>query len=220
MRTWCVAFTIVVVSALPLVSASADINPYTNPGFETGDFTGWAVSPNFGIGGSSAQVLTSWTGLNLTYSPTEGSYFAVLSAPPAGITGRISQVVNVHAGDVLCGYAGLDSRSAGNLSNGIEEAFASILIWDTQNTLVATPWSATQLLNSGPLTFWSWTAPADDMYGLEYNLYVYSSTGNAASAIFDAGLSSDPTVPEPGTWALFMVGLTPAGLWLRRRRRA
>jgi len=62
---------LLVVAGVPV--RADDIN-LANPGFETGDFTGWTVV------GNAAVVTAGWCGPIHCVNPNEGNYFAVVTA--------------------------------------------------------------------------------------------------------------------------------------------
>jgi len=62
---------LLVVACVPV--RADDVN-LANPGFETGDFTGWTVV------GNAAVVTAGWCGPNHCVNPNEGQYFAVVTA--------------------------------------------------------------------------------------------------------------------------------------------
>lgn len=83
--------------ALPL-SFNAQAGLITNGGFESGNLTGWSVS------GGTVSVLNSYTaddaGSPLTVNPTEGNWFARITAGNP-ITTLMSSIFSVSAGSVV-----------------------------------------------------------------------------------------------------------------------
>ncbi|HEY3396097.1 MAG TPA: hypothetical protein VGM19_00410 [Armatimonadota bacterium] len=181
---------LVLVFAACVCGAYAATNPYTNPGFETGDLTGWTEYNN-----CPSQVVTSWTGVDRTYEPTAGSYFAVVPSLPSGGYGALRQQFSASAGDVLKGYAALDARIAGDswLNSGDAIAYVTITTLDESDSW--TPWYADLHATSGPWESWSWTAPASGVYVLEYYVFIFSDTPGAAVALYDVGLEKLGTTP-------------------------
>jgi hypothetical protein len=178
----------------------ADTNPLVNPGFETGDLTGWTVS-----GTGAAAVLPDFGGL---YFPQAGNWF-LGQEDGGGTESDVFQEVTLKAGDVLQGWGALLGTDPG--------ASASVDILNA-NTLapVANPYTDTGDGGPDPWTEWTWTAPTAGSYRLDYNVTTGPDSG--AFGFFDAG----PTqiTPEPGTCTLVLLGLAMVGGRLRPKRRA
>jgi hypothetical protein len=77
------------VFALAAPASHAATNLVTNPGFETGDFTGYTQGGN--TGGTIVSLAYG------TYNSNSGNYFALLG--PIGSDGTLSQSLNTIAGD-------------------------------------------------------------------------------------------------------------------------
>ena len=81
-------------------TVQAAVANITNPGFETGNLSGWAISSG------SPQVVSSYIGVNgtTTYLPPDGSKFAIV--PSEGCSpGILHQSFTVNAGDTLSGWS-------------------------------------------------------------------------------------------------------------------
>jgi hypothetical protein len=180
-----------------------------NPGFETGDISGWTWVPN--SPSDSYSVVTGWTGQTLTYTPPEGQYFLAINS---WIGGEVYQDVNLTAGQQLQGVAALDNASS-EFSPGATLANVQVL---QGGNPIATPWSVTETdvsgNTSGPWTDWSWTAPSSGTYRLAYETYAVNAN-SWEYGLFDA---QPQPLPEPGTCALLLMGLPGVAL-LRRRRK-
>ena len=192
-----------VAVALVLVCAFAAHADIVNPGFETGNLTGWSTS-------GYAQVVTSWTGKTLSYLPKEGNYFLSLRGGSVNVLQKVWQDVALQAGDTLGGWA---AWAGGDYLPWNDTGAVSI--YDGGGGLLATPWSASVSTfgssTSGPWTPWSWTASSAGTYRVMYAAANYADSSGPSYALFDT------TVPEPGSLALLLTAL-PVGLWVRRRK--
>ena len=61
--------------SLVLLPCLVHADSLINPGFETGDLTGWNVDP-----ADVANVVTNWPGQTRNYTPPEGRYFLALTS--------------------------------------------------------------------------------------------------------------------------------------------
>ena len=211
------AFGLTVVATLFLLCTAlshAATNPYNNPGFETGDLSGWTLN-----GLANATTAPKFN----RYVPAPaGTFFGLIGSEILGPT-TLSQQVTLAQGDTLTGWAAwyiesywyLPPPDPDNHDTGAVEIYLD-------NTLLATPWSS-ELGVCTDWQPWSWEAPADSTYRLCYDYQVNPGNfGNHWSAlVFDAPLLDPPSpvsTPEPGTMALLLMGLPMAGLLLRRRK--
>jgi len=197
--------TIAVAFVLGCTMVSTGYATFINPGFETGDFSGWTLS-NAGLG----NVVTSHQGdAGSLYLPVEGSYFARLYAGAgAGVYTMLSQPILLNSGDILSGWAAFDYRDYHPWDDA-----AYVKVYDGLGSVVATPWYEHGTAHSnywdGPWTKWSWTAPRNGTYKLEYGVANFGDNSASSAALFD-------TIPEPITLFLFGAGLI--GLGLRKRK--
>ena len=185
------AFAAALVAAHP---ASAAVNIVTNPGFETGDFTGWTQS--------------DW-GIDLnSFAAFDGAHYA-----SNGCTGSsycdLSQSLSTHSGGTYTlSFAfnpGFDAGAPGDKTNADTQIMwnGSVVFdiaggnqgWDLVSIpgLVATG-------SSTALTFASYQNP--DWNGLD-----------DVSVIQTAG-----ALPEPATWAMLLLGFGAIGMMLRGAR--
>ncbi|MES2919378.1 MAG: hypothetical protein V4729_12275 [Pseudomonadota bacterium] len=168
------AYTLL-AAALLTVSTSAFA---INEGFETGDTTGYNLTVP---AGASAQVVTSFD----TYSPAHDKYFLLLKTDGPGSYTTARQQYKLKAGDRLRGNAALASRDTGGTYN--DNAQVRI----RYGTLtIATPFSASAATvganTNGPWTPWSFTAPADGTYTVEFRIANQGDASFDSRALFDA----------------------------------
>ena len=216
MRVPLLCLALLALVLLAVSSAVADVNPFTNPSFESG-FAGWGVYS--GAGG--VDVVTAFTGQTLGYTAPVGSYFLKVQAGDAGDFINASRIVALQAGDVVSGWAAFDSREP----DGGYNDNAVVYLMNLNTGATWTPWSAdvngVGFQASSPWQHWSWTAPVATTY--ELNLGCANATDDSYPSVglFDLDLTRqgpDPTVPEPGSLALVLMGLGPLGVWIRRKR--
>lgn len=187
-----VAATVAFAAAVAAVPASA-AELVTNGGFETGNFSGWTLGGNTGFTGVTGGAVAN-----------TGSFGAFLG--PVGSTGTLSQILNTVAGTQYS--VSFDLRNTGGIPNFFD--------------VIADGTSVFQLANSGgfPSTYTSFTG------------FLFTAATNATS--LQIVYRQDPgfwhldnvsvqgqlaAVPEPGTWALMLVGFGAVGTAMRSRSR-
>lgn len=167
--------TAALASALLMASPAAFA---INEGFETGDTTGFNLRiPS----GGSADVVTSFD----SYSPVHGNYFLLLKTDGPGSYTTARQAYKMKAGDKLRGHAAFASRDSLPYNDN-----AQVRIRYAGLVTVATPFSAdvasTGAGVDGPWTPWSFTAPADGTYVVEYRIANEGDAVVDSFAVFDA----------------------------------
>ncbi len=194
------------LSTLAIVLVLAPVaSALTNPGFETGDTSGWTmiVPP-----GAWAGVVTQHQGdMGTTYTPPSGSFFLLMKTDGSGSYTRAQQAVTLATGDTLSGSAAFDARDYMPFNDN-----ASVRIYDATGALVATPWHEDVAglgdYGDGPWTLWTWTAPIAGTYVLSYEVANIGDNVVDSYALFDGASDSDedgidddadncPTTPNP-----------------------
>lgn len=161
----------------------------TNGGFETGTFAGWTQSGNLG----STSVSS-----NATYVHS-GTYGARLG--PVGSDGSLSQLLNTITGQTY--NISFWLRNDGGTPNNFDAYFGS-------NHLLAT-------VNQGASSFFNYTYTASDTAP---TLLRFDFRQDPAWwGLDDISVEGPAGVPEPGTWAMMLLGFGGIGVAIRRRRR-
>jgi len=191
MKKLFVLFAILTVINMGVIQeVSAEL---TNPGFETGDTTGWTVV----LFGGSAKIVTFHNGSESTYYPMEGNNFLKLKPEDPDIYVTASQTVILNAGNTLSGWAAFDSRDYMPFNDD-----AAVQIYDASGKLLATPWGSDVRklgkYSDDPWTLWRWTAPADGEYTLVYCVANARDGTFDSYALFDTEVASElpPEVPD------------------------
>lgn len=162
-------------------TASAATPVLTNPGFESGDFTGWTlfIPP----GGGTTNVSSYVSDLNQTYTAVQGTRFALIKTNGPGSYATVSQTFTAAAGDTLSGCAFFDAQDYPPYNdNGQVEILQG-------GTPIATVYNeGVNSLGSygdGPWRAWSFTAPAAGTYTVRARI------ANALDSILDSKMGFD-----------------------------
>lgn len=196
--------------AATLLTASASALAL-NEGFETGTTAHHQVTVP---PGGTAEVVTFFE----SYFPASGNRFLVLKTDGPGSFTTARQVHKLKAGDRLTGYAAFASRDALPYNDNAQVRIRYGL------TVVATPFAADVASTGsgvdGPWTPWSYTAPADGLYVVEYRIANEGDSNADSYALFDApelavdikpGEAKNEVNPKSGfpIAVAMLAGLTP-----------
>lgn len=148
-----------------------------NEGFETGTTAHHLVTvPS----GGTAEVLSYFE----NYYPASGGELLLLKTNGPGSYTTARQVHKLKAGDRLTGFAAFASRDYLPYNDNAQVRIRYGL------TVVATPFAAdvasTGSNVDGPWTPWSYTAPADGIYTVEYRIANEGDSEVDSYALFDA----------------------------------
>jgi len=194
----------------------ADLIALKNASFETGDLTEWSVSAT---GTGNVTVVHSWTQGDggsgpLSWGPTQGSWFALMSAGDAGTSVKLSQTFTANVGDVLQFAYFWDGGDAieGGSYNDAAQATAQLTPGagaPAGYSLFTESIATRGNYNGTPWQYVSFTIQATGTYDLVFELT------NATDSRSDSYLGID-VVPLPGAVLLGFLGLAAAGLKLRQ----
>lgn len=223
MKSW----TLVLAAVAVLVGVGQLNGSIVNGSFETGDTTGWTEVKPYG---ATTTVVTSHNEQpygdpygKMTYSPTDGTYFALLKTDGGGAKNKLYQSFTAETGYqisfdvffdtedyILSGQAWNDSgrayltNSSGTAQIGPDLFYSDVL---TVGDYGETPWtSVTRTIT---------TAGTFRLY-FEVENYLDSQVDSYL------GIDAVEVVPEPGSvvvWSLLLAVLAiTAGRWRWRRR--
>lgn len=181
-----------------------------NGGFETGDLTNWTASNGLVNVVTSQQVTNGTSNMFTTMNPTEGDYFAVLTANNPATT-LTSDSFFVSVGDIV-NFDWFFSAEDYIPYNDQGSFSIDLLVG---NTLLS------QVSNVGNygLTGWNTFSVTSNMSG---NVSAIFKSLNIGDNALDSTVGIDnfniTSVPEPSTLALMVIGFLGAGFSLRRQR--
>jgi hypothetical protein len=198
------------LAGLLIGNSTLATNLILNPGFETGDLTGWLT---LGSGPGSSNTITSANGPS---APGTYSVLMVNTSPTSNLALQQSTAL----GDAVAGLVNYSFDLMGSLS--LNGGVAFVHIWDID--------SSGGVIDQGPgllgpyfpvTTSWttysgSFTAPANvDHFEIEFDCTTGAASGSAEVFLVDNVSLSQ--VPEPAT--LSWVAMVLFGVWTFRRSR-
>ncbi len=185
-----------------LSAAAAHADGYANIGFDTGDLSGWTTFLRNG----SAFVIADRDG----YLPPMGGYFLAVGGGAGNSQQYVWQGASLTKGEVLKGWVAFD-RAATDV---FFSDWAAAEVYNANlDTLVAGIWRSPDSPSTS-WAKWTWTVPYNGYFYLAFSSSSQSSTYSQSFGLFDVRATPNP---EPGTFALLLMGLPVAAL-LRRRR--
>jgi hypothetical protein len=231
MRFQRLCFSAAVATALSLsVQAS---NLFTNPGFETGDLTGWTVASTQGSDDGFYADNTTTTPLNgfPTVGPFAGNWYAVtdMSGLVTPETTTLTQSVTIPIGTTA---VSISLEMFVNDQFGSSGTGAEVAIWaNGANTLTAAPLfvlfgpidTAVSGGTPNPYVLYQADITGDVTAGTTYTIGVLESDANGPInvGVDNFAVTATSGIPEPGTMGL--TGLFAAAVLAygaRRKARA
>lgn len=187
-----------------------------NSGFETGDLTGWTLSPA-NEAALYASVETSWNSQwdSRTYSAPEGQYFVQLTAGLGeGVYTELSQTFTVMAGEqfILSGKAAFDGNDeySDDYPNN-DDAYVKLSNGTTTNFLWTSNIQSVGDYTSTDWQDWTTNLLAEGTYTLSFGVANQGDNDYNSVALFDAN-------PVPVPSAVLLLGSGLLGLAGLRRK--
>jgi len=207
LKSLTIATAFATLTALAATVAHADV--LTNGGFETGDLTGWTTSTN--STGSVTVVTTTNDAIFNAYWPTEGNYFAVVTAGDQSVYTTLSQTFTVTTRSSVTGntaFLGFDV-----LPNN-DDGYVKLIGASGAQTLFSASIASVGAFQS---TGWQSFATIVDpgTYALQFGVENIGDNQLSSQVLAD-NISVSP-VPEASTWAMLLVGFAGLGMVAGRR---
>jgi len=197
--------TAVAILAMVALMAGVSGAGVNNGSFETGDLTGW-TAPS----GNVAAVTSHGS-----YSPVDGTYFAVLAGGSTNAPYSLSQQFTASAGDILAfnyfwdsgDYVPYDDWGKGSILDATGGPVATLFSVSigTLGDYVDVPWTPV-----------SYTFATGGTFTLTFEVANSGDYMNNSFVGVDDVTLTQAQVPVPGAVLLGMLGLSAAGVRLRR----
>lgn len=184
------------VVALPAVASASDAVGLTNPGFETGNASGWS---------GSGFVTTQYQG----YTAPDGNYFATVIAGCA--TNTLAQTFTARAGQSLTGWSFFKANDylPYNDSGAVRLSIAG---GGTTATVFSSSIGQVGSYGGTPWQRWTYTVPADGQYTISASSTNNSDCANASAVGLDLA-AADTTAPVITTSATSNGQPYTSGTW-------
>ncbi len=221
----CVGLAMMVMAG---TANAVPINLLTNPGFETGNFSGWTAggnSSNFGVATDGTNIAgTAFPSIVNVRSGLFSAFASVAQFSPSEVF-TLSQTISVLASETYSiGYfAGIDSPNSGfgfgNVLAGSVDIFIdNISIGATHPNIISSGPNPSDFdLVSVNFT----TGPAQTFLNVRYSAAASGITvGLSLDDFFFIGEAPVAEIPEPSTLALFATALALLAFFGWRRRGA
>ena len=185
-----------------------------NPGFETGNTTGWTPA----LDGGADAVVTTHTAYDgvFTYAAPDGNNFLTLTGGAANDVVTLSQTFSLNAGDAITVWAAIDMRDVKTHDQQADVLWNGVVVWhkDQFSSDLSTPEPGHTSWQSLVLT-----AASTGLYTLAFDVYQGTTPSGGYQSV--AGLF-DVAVPEPSTLLAggLMALVTLLGFASPKRRRA
>lgn len=205
---------IVVMLSTFVLAHAAQANLLTNPGFETGDFTGWTVGGNvplgYGVAKGGQRLPDNVDGA--AYARAHGGTYTAWASTRGGYGEALvlSQTLELDAGTYSAGF--YFQTSEGDYGN-------SSKIYIDGNYM---SYTSSHITSSSKLASFNFSLASGGIHTIEFDI---SGSGSGPVSISaDDFFLNDTTpvtvaVPEPSMLALMVTGLLGLGL-LRRSKRS
>lgn len=184
---------LIAAAAFALFANTASAGVIVNGDFGTGDFTGWETE---------GDVMVTGT--------VETKVAALFAGRGTGLYTTISQAIELDAGEVLTGYAEFYAVDylPYNDTSFVSISGVTLFARDVANTGHSN--------NTGPVKF-SYTAATAGVYQLVAGVAnIGDNVNNSRLNVWDFAIANANQVPEPGSVALFGLGLFGAAAARRK----
>ncbi|MHC4403225.1 MAG: carboxypeptidase regulatory-like domain-containing protein, partial [Planctomycetota bacterium] len=156
-----------------------------NPSFDTGDLSGWDV---YTPPGGSASAVTSYSNTysSGTYTPVDGTHFALLKTDGPGSYTTVSQTFSAQIGDTISGWAFFDAEDYLPYND------TAVVAVKSGGTTVATLFfeniQSVGSYGQTPWTYWEYEFTAAGGYSLEAKM------ANTGDNVWDSYMGLDAVV--------------------------